>query len=231
MVVSWFSAGVSSAISTQIAIKKYHNIEILYIGVEDQHNDTHRFIKDCEAYYKTHIQTITSELKNVENACVKSGFVNSPFGASCTRLLKKKVRLDWEALHKNESITYVWGLDAGEKKRANRIKKSMPNFNHYFPLIEKGIEKREAHRILETMRIKRPVMYDLGYSNNNCIGCIKGGMGYWNKIRVDFPEVFKKRCKMERLIGGKVFKNFYLDELDPNKGRMSKEIIPEYKLF
>ena len=33
----------------------------------------------------------------------------------------------------------------------------------------------------------------MGYNNNNCIGCIKGGMGYWNKIRVDFPEVFEKR--------------------------------------
>jgi len=30
------------------------------------------------------------------------------------------------------------------------------------------------------------------------------GIGYWNKIRVDFPEVFKKRCKMERLIGGRI---------------------------
>lgn len=31
-------------------------------------------------------------------------------------------------------------------------------------------------------------MYDLGYANNNCIGCVKGGIGYWNKIRIDFPE-------------------------------------------
>ncbi len=37
-------------------------------------------------------------------------------------------------------------------------------------------------------------MYDLGYPNNNCIGCVKGGMGYWNKIRKDFPEVFQKRA-------------------------------------
>ena len=32
-------------------------------------------------------------------------------------------------------------------------------------------------------------MYDLGYPNNNCIGCIKGGMGYWNRIRKDFPDI------------------------------------------
>ena len=61
--------------------------------------------------------------------------------------------------------------------------------------------------ISERLGIKRPIMYDLGYSNNNCIGCVKGGMGYWNKIREDFPEVFQARAKLEREIG-RSCKNF-----------------------
>ena len=62
-------------------------------------------------------------------------------------------------------------------------------------------------------------MYDLGHPNNNCIGCVKGGMGYWNKIRVDFPEVFERRAKMERDIGATCINGIYLDELDPDAGR------------
>lgn len=75
-----------------------------------------------------------------------------------------------------------------------------------------------------TMILKRPIMYDLGYTNNNCIGCVKGGMYYWNKIRKDFPEVFEKRAKIEREIGHSCIKGVYLDELDPSRGRKQDEI-------
>lgn len=35
----------------------------------------------------------------------------------------------------------------------------------------------------------------------NCIGCLKAaGAGYWNKIRVDFPDVFKRRAMQEKMI-------------------------------
>lgn len=52
--------------------------------------------------------------------------------------------------------------------------------------------------------INIPVMYQLGY---NCIGCLKGSMGYWNKIRIDFPDMFKERAEDERLIGAKNRRN------------------------
>jgi len=74
-------------------------------------------------------------------------------------------------------------------------------------------------------------MYDLGYSNNNCIGCVKGGMGYWNKIRIDFPQVFKERAELERLIGASCINGVYLDELDPNRGRMEDEIMEDCSIF
>jgi hypothetical protein len=49
--------------------------------------------------------------------------------------------------------------------------------------------------------IEIPAMYKMGYNNNNCIGCVKGGMGYWNKIRKDFPEVFNRMAVIEREVG------------------------------
>ena len=78
-------------------------------------------------------------------------------------------------------------------------------------------------------------MYDLGYSNNNCIGCVKGGMGYWNKIRIDFPEVFKLRAETERLIGATCLKDtngrIYLDELNPDRGNIEDEIMENCSIF
>ena len=83
----------------------------------------------------------------------------------------------------------------------------------------------------ERLGLKRPAMYDLGYNINNCIGCVKGGMGYWNKIRVDFPDIFESRSKLEREIGSSILKECYLDELAPNRGRMSDEILTDCNIF
>jgi hypothetical protein len=74
-------------------------------------------------------------------------------------------------------------------------------------------------------------MYDLGYNNNNCVGCVKGGMGYWNKIRQDFPAVFDARAKLERDIGYSILKDCFLDELDPSRGRMSDEILEDCGIY
>lgn len=81
--------------------------------------------------------------------------------------------------------------------------------------------------MVERAGIKLPAMYDLGYTHNNCIGCVKGGAGYWNKIRVDFPLVFQRMAKTERMIGARICKvgkeRVFLDELSPTAGDYPKE--------
>jgi hypothetical protein len=65
--------------------------------------------------------------------------------------------------------------------------------------------------------------------NNNCIGCPRGGMGYWNNIRRHFPEVFGRMAKLEREIGmailhdGKGSDRIFLDELAPDRGDAATE--------
>ena len=122
-----------------------------------------------------------------------------------------------------------------ETKRAERLIEGMPQFSHEFPLIDRKLEKADAHGICKEIKIARPAMYDMGYSNNNCIGCVKGGCGYWNKIRKDFPAVFEERAKMEREIGHSILHNadgmIFLDELDPTAGRMNEEIMEDCSIF
>ena len=63
------------------------------------------------------------------------------------------------------------------------------------------------------------------------LGCVKGGKGYWNKIRVDFPEVFSARAKMERDINRSCIKGTFLDELPPEAGRMTEEVMDECGIY
>jgi hypothetical protein len=229
--VSWFSTGVSSAVATKLAIDSID--QIIYTHIDDQHPDTMRFLKECEVWFGRSIDIIKSPYECVENALLGAGgrgYVNGPAGAPCTRFLKRRVRKEWELTQKDQ-LTYIWGMDKGEVERAKRLSDNMPDQSHRFPLIEHGASKEKAHKILMASGIKRPAMYDLGYGNNNCIGCVKGGMGYWNKIRIDFPEVFASRAKLERRIGGTCIKGVYLDELDPDRGRGQKPVLEDCGLM
>lgn len=227
MKVVWISGGVSSFVAGYLAkdVDKF-----IYIDVADQHQDTTRYVDDCEKILQREIERLTS----TEYACVEDcvltfgGFRNAFNGfAPCTNWLKKRVRKNWEYEHKDYDLTYVWGFDCSEARRAENLLNAMPEFNHEFPLIDKCLSKQDVHAMSEDLGLKRPKMYDLGYNNNNCIGCVKGGMGYWNKIRVDFPEVFARRAALEREVGHSIIKGVFLDELEPTAGRMSEEIVPE----
>ena len=229
MIVSLFSAGVSSFVATYI--EKENIDKILYTHIDDQHEDTMRFVKDCEKVLGKKIEILQSPYKNVNDVIRQFRFINSPYGAKCTSILKRRVRKEWEYLHREEEITYIWGYDIEEKNRAERLQESMPQFKHVFPLIDRQLTKQDCHGILKELRIERPKMYDLGYRNNNCIGCVKGGMGYWNRIRVDFPEVFKARAEIERDIESSCIKGVYLDELDPNRGRLEEEVMEECNII
>ena len=227
MKVSWFSAGVSSFIATYLERETID--KVLYIHIDDQHTDTMRFVKDCEKALGKEIEILQSKYKSVDNVIKQFRFINGPYGARCTDVLKKRVRKKWE--HGKGRITYVWGYDSTEKHRAERLLESMPEYDHVFPLIDRSISKEDAHGMIRELGIKRPAMYDIGYSNNNCVGCVKGGMGYWNRIRQDFPEVFNRMASREREIGNSCIKEVFLDELDPDRGRMEDEITEDCSII
>lgn len=201
--------------------------EYIYIDIENQHPDSMRFIKECEKAIGKPIEILKPQYGSVENVIKQFRFINGPYGAKCTQVLKKRVRKEWENYHSDYNLTYVWGFDLDERNRADQLEESTPDVRNQYPLIERSLTKQDAHAILNMLGIKRPIMYDMGYSNNNCIGCVKGGMGYWNKIRVDFPEVFQRMSKLEREIGHSCIKGVYLDELDPDRGRMKDEIMQD----
>jgi len=224
MKICWFSCGVSSFVACYLS-KDID--EIIYTHVADQHPDSLRFLHDCEKLLGRKIKMIQSDkYADVNDVIEKTRYINGAYGAACTKWLKKQVRKDWEK--ENPGFhTYVWGYDVNEKHRADAVIETLSDYDHEFPLIEQGLTKAECHGIANKLGLKRPAMYDLGYPNNNCIGCVKGGMGYWNKIRVDFPEVFERRAKQEREIGRSCIKGIYLDELELDRGNMDMEVFED----
>ena len=223
MRVSWLSGGVSSFVATYLAKPD----RAIYISIANQHPDTLRFIADCAKLLDCPVEVIGDMrfAQSIDQVIAKRRYINGAAGAACTTELKKRVRQEWERQNATPDLTYIWGFDADERHRAERTR-AASEFGVEFPLIERNLSKQNVHAIAQDLGIKRPAMYELGYSNNNCIGCVKGGKGYWNRIRKDFPEVFERRAKQEREIGHSCIKGCFLDELDPNAGRFETEIMP-----
>ena len=225
MKVAWFSAGVSSFIAAYISKPD----RVVYIDVANQHPDSLRFVMDCQRHLDAPIE-ILRDVKwggSVDNVIRERRYVNGPHGAQCTTLLKKRIRQEWERENLTGGDVYVFGYDASERSRADRLAASTVEASLEFPLIERGITKEVAHGMCDRLGVRRPLMYDLGYPNNNCIGCVKGGKGYWNRIRRDFPEVFRRRAAQEREVGHSCIRGVFLDELEENEGRMDSEVFPE----
>lgn len=235
--LSWFSCGVTSAVATKLALSMFDNVRIVYIDTGSCHVDNMRFIEDCSKWFGKSIEIIKSPYyANIYDVFHKHRFVNSPFGAPCTLHLKKNVRKVFEKENPNfERQIFGFDFSLNEVNRAVRFKQQNPSAKPFFPLIERKLTKEECMGLLLKADIEIPTMYKLGYSNNNCIGCVKGGISYWNKIRVDFPQYFNKMAEMERYCNGSCLKDdngpIFLDELDPERGLGLKPILPSCSLF
>jgi hypothetical protein len=231
--ISWFSCGAASAVATKLALQEFPDTKIYYCEVKEEHPSNAQFLRDCEKWFGKSIVVIGNDEFNrsAKEVFLKTRFLVGPHGARCTGELKRGLR--WSNSQVDD--INVLGYTCGEEKRLERLSISEP-FSRFWPiLIERGIRKSDCLAVLQSVGIELPEMYRLGYKNNNCIGCVKGQAGYWNKIRRDFPEVFlemskiereldRKICKIEWREKGKRFlKRVFLDELPTDVGVYADE--------
>lgn len=189
-VVSWFSCGAASAVTTVLTAINHGGTEAVYCRVKEEHEDNLRFLDDFHRVFGIPVKIIMNEVYDgsIYNVFLKRGYIKNEKGAPCTMLLKKEMRRQYQ----HPTDIQAFGYTVEEQDRADRFIDANNDVNESFPLMDSGITKHECLRLIHKAGIELPVMYKLGYQNNNCVGCVKGGMGYWNKIRKDFPLQFKK---------------------------------------
>lgn len=230
--LAWFSAGAASAVATKLALTLYDDVTIYRTDVGSEHPDNVRFSNECAEWFGQEIRTIKVEkYADTWDVWERTGYLVGPTGARCTVELKKKARFSVE----RDYDAQIFGYTAEESRRADRFRQQNPEVRLVTPLIEQGLTKRDCLAMIDRAGIELPAMYRLGYLNNNCIGCVKGGMGYWNKIRIDFPETFDRMAALERRLGHTVLRDdgqpLYLDSLDPGRGNHASEADMECSLL
>lgn len=237
--VCWFSCGAASAVATKIAIDDFGNqpLSVFSINLKREHPDNKRFLQDCAKWFGRTVHEIADTKYNADphEVFLRTGYLVGPDGAACTRILKREVR---EA-HQRPNDRQVFGFTYEEQDRYDRFIDAN-NIHCDAPLIRHKLTKKDCLAMIDKAGIAIPAMYQLGYKNNNCIGCVKGGAGYWNKIRIDFPDEFARISAIEQKMGRSVIrlvghyvmvngkkkavkKNVPLAELDPTIGRYDDE--------
>lgn len=223
-----FSCGAASAVATMLDLKAHPGGVVTRCRLGGEHEDNERMHADCQAWFGQEI-IVRENTKYTDHMDVweKERFIKQHgVGASCTGRLKREPWYDFDL----PDDILVIGYTVEEQARADSLR--VQNFEKTIvtPLIDAGLTKDDCLAIVQRAGIRLPTMYLLNYGNNNCLGCCKGGMGYWNKIRVDFPPVFERAARIQRGIGTnarfwieKDGTPIMLDDLDPSRGNYPAE--------
>lgn len=201
-VVCWWSGGITSAVACKIAIDIYGKsmCEVIMLDTMNEHDDTYRFLEDCEKWYGLSIKRLKNEdYDSIEEVWYKHKQLNTATGAICSYMLKRRVREKWEKENNFDHQVFGFEFEKKEFNRAMALKLNHPHTKPIFPLLMLGLDKKDCIEIVNKKKIALPAAYKLGFQNNNCLktGCVSGGIGYWQKIKKEVPEIFEKMAKVE----------------------------------
>lgn len=197
-VIARFSCGAASAVATKLAIEKYGDaVEIYYNDTGSEHHDNARFVSDCEKWFGQKVNVLRSaRFNDIWEVFESRRFLVSQHGAPCTSEMK---RIPGESVWNLGDIE-VFGYTADERHRLARFRQDNQERIIECPLIDRQLTKSDCLGMLDRVGIEIPVMYKLGFRNNNCIGCVKArdSIDYWKRVRKHFPNIFARMSKLER---------------------------------
>lgn len=239
-IVVWFSCGAASAVAAKLTVEKFgkdNEVIVCNTPIAEEDSDNRRFLLDVQTWIGQEI-FIAINPKFPDSSAVtvweQRQYMSGVYGAPCTKELKKEARYYWQEMNKPD--WHVLGFTANEKMRHKLfILSELPNVIPV--LIDADITKKNCYEIIKKEGIELPRVYEMGYPNANCIGCVKAtSPTYWNHVRKMNPEIFEQRAIQSREIGCRLTrvkgKRLFLDELPPDaKGRSMKNMSFECGIF
>lgn len=196
--VCWFSAGAASAVATKLTLRESPDAVLAYCETGSEHSDNERFIADCAQWFGRPIERIRSDkYGSTWDVFERTRYLAGIDGARCTTELKVAPRLAWQ--QPTDLHVFGYTADSGDVARAKRLRETYFEMRLSTPLIDRGITKAACLDMLIRAGIKPPVMYGLGFHNNNCIPCVKAtSPDYWALVRREFPAEFDRMAKLSR---------------------------------
>lgn len=214
-----FSGGRSSAIMTQLVLQEYTNaqIEITFANTGFEHEDTLRFVNDCDRYlFGGRVVWIESVINQEKGKGVGFKIVNYETAArngepyvdgvrkyglwnqsspGCTSRLKiepMEKYLNTKGFVRGKKLNY-WTAIGIRIDEIDRISVSHKENQLFYPLVDAGINKREVLKQCE----KLPFDLKIDEQYGNCVACWKKSTRKLATIAKESPEYFKEWKKIE----------------------------------
>lgn|GEM_PF-1202991 len=237
-----FFSGGKSSFSVADWVKTHYpkdNIVLYFTDTLWENFDLYRFIDEASDKLELPMLTHSAGLNPMELMFEKKLVFNSMIG-DCSKILKMKVASDYfkkgikppiekwrnrQHLKSDDfttAATLYFGIGFEEMHRQGPIVKNWQPFKVEMPMINQYINNDE---VLKKHEIRQPVLYDLGFSHNNCNGrCVKAGQGHYKNLYDKMPEVFQKILEQEYHMKMYVSAYRYITETNVP----DSEIIPEH---
>lgn len=196
--VIWFSCGAASAVAAKLTLLDEPSAVPAYCATRSEHPDNERFMLDCVRWFNRGISRLSSlEYQDTWDVWERRKYLAGISGAPCTVELKVGPRLVWQ--QPTDIHVFGYTADGADVKRAELLRENYPEMQIRTPLIDRGMTKANCLALIEGAGIKLPVMYGLGFANNNCVPCVKAtSPSYWALIRQEFPTEFARMVELSR---------------------------------
>lgn len=205
-----YSGGMGSFAEAYYCVKKYgkDKVRLLFCDTLMEDEDLYRFLQETVEFLDVELVKLCYGMTPWE-LFSKHKFVANSRVDLCSRILKRE-RINgsngWINTHygyttesgiKQFNCHVHVGIDSFEKHRLDRLQERMAPKVYRSLLVEtnKVIEKDFS----EQFGIKKPRLYQLGFSHNNCGGfCVKAGLGHFKLLYEKLPERYKYHEEMEQ---------------------------------
>jgi hypothetical protein len=171
--------------------------------IEDE--DLYRFLDDIERFLGIPIQRFMDG-RTPWDIFADERFIGNSRADLCSKhlkrlLLEKEIKRHYQGLSK--PVLY-FGLDWSEEHRVRALKPhwEKKGYKVEFPLLEPPFLMRDDYiSVVESLGIRPPRLYSLGFTHNNCGGaCVKAGISQWARLLDVFPERYLWHERMEQKI-------------------------------
>ena len=195
-----FSGGICSWAAAQRVVAEYgaENVICLFCDVKGNNpnphigedEDTYRFIDDAIAQLGCEYVKL-ADGRDIWQIFRERRFLGNYRVAPCSENLKQKPARKW--LKENttpDTHTIVIGIDWSEIHRVAGIQKAYKPWNTLFPMCEEPyLSKHEMIDWANSLGVKPPRLYSLGFAHNNCGGgCVKAGQAQFRQLLELMPE-------------------------------------------
>lgn len=217
-IVVGYSGGVTSAWCLDWALRNYPRDEVvaLFHDTQREDADTYRYLREMAATLCIDI-TERSDGRSVEEVEDDEHALANNRMAFCSRILKVNQRdLYFTELRAAgvSDIALVLGFGQKEEQRVQRatMNAAKGGYTVLFPIVSDGVTKQQCADWSRSIGVRLPAMY-LWSDHANCVGCRRGGKGYWLAVKENHPAVFYAAADREQAFGHTFLKDTSLDRL------------------